>query len=271
MLLDKDLLARRFGRAAPVYRRHARIQERAAAGLLAAVLRRPPPGSPRILDVGCGTGTFTELLLEAFPGAQALALDLSEGMVVEARRRLVGCRVAFTVRDIEAGYPDGRFDLVASSMALQWMLDPGTVVRGAAARLGEGGVLAFAAPAEGTLPELREAYAAAADALRLRAWRHPGLVFQPAARWEEWARKAFAEVEVEELRMVERHPDARAVLEGIRGVGANDCGGGAGPNAVRLLRHALATYDARFAGDGCVRATWRIAIVTARGPRRSRT
>jgi malonyl-CoA O-methyltransferase len=271
MFLDKGLLARRFGRAAPVYRRHARVQERAAAGLVAALLRRQPPGAPRVLDVGCGTGIFTEPLLEAFPGAQALALDLSDGMIAEARRRLVGHRVAFTVGDIEAGYPDGPFDLIASSMALQWMLDPAAVVRGAAARLGEGGVLAFAVPAEGTLAELRQAYAAAADALRLRAWRHPGLAFHPAARWAEWAGQAFAEVEVEELRVAERHPDARAVLEEIRGVGANDCGGGAGPHAVRLLRRALAAYDARFAGEGSVPATWRIAVVTARRPRRSRT
>jgi len=270
MILDKGLLARRFGRAAPAYRHHARVQERAAAGLLRAVLqRRPAERVARLLDVGCGTGLFTELLLEAFPGAHALALDLAPGMIEEARRRLGTRRASFAVADIEAGVPAGPFELVASSMALQWTLDPAAVLRAAAAQLAPGGLLAVAVPAEGTLPELREAYAAAADALALPAWRHPGLAFHPAARWAGWARAAFADVEVEELELVERHRDARAAVDSIRGVGASDCGGGTGPAALRLLRRALAAYDARFAGEGRVPATWRLVLLTARGPRSS--
>lgn len=273
MLLGKELLARRFGRAAPGYLHHARVQERAAAALVRAVRavidrRRPASPPERLLDVGCGTGLSTELLLDAFPEAHALGLDLAPGMIDEARRRLRGRRVSFTVGDVEGGVPAGPFDLVASSMALQWTVDPAAVLRRAAGRLAPGGLLAVAVPAEGTLPELRAAYAAAADALGLSTWRHPGLAFQPAARWAEWARASFSNVAVEELRVVERHAGARAVLESIRGVGANDCGGGAGPAAVRLLRRALAAYDARFAGEDGVPATWSIAIVTARGPGR---
>ncbi|HYD41731.1 MAG TPA: methyltransferase domain-containing protein [Anaeromyxobacter sp.] len=268
MLLDKALLARRFGRAAPRYLRHARVQEQAAGALLRAVLlRRPAEPVARLLDVGCGTGLSTALLLEAFPGAHALALDLAPGMIDEARRRLRGKPVSFTVADVEAGVPAGPFELVASSMALQWTLDPAAVLRAAAGRLTAGGLLAVAVPVEGTLRELREAYAAAADALALPAWRHPGLAFHPAALWAAWARAAFAEVEVEELELEERHADARAALESVRGVGASDCGGAPGPAALRLLRHALAAWDARFARHGSVAATWRIAILTARGPR----
>jgi malonyl-CoA O-methyltransferase len=266
--LNKALLARRFGRAAPRYLRHARVQEQAAAGLVRAALQRPPAARvARLLDVGCGTGLSTALLLEAFPGAHALALDLAPGMLDEARRRLRGRRVSYVLADVEAGVPAGPFELVASSMALQWTLDPAAVLRAAAGRLTPGGLLAVAVPVEGTLRELREAYAAAADALAVPAWRHPGLAFHPAARWGAWARAAFAEVELAELELVERHPDARAAIESVRGVGASDCGGPSGPAALRLLRRALAAYDARFAGQGSVVATWRIAIVTARRPR----
>jgi malonyl-CoA O-methyltransferase len=282
MPLDKQLLARRFGRAATTYLRHARVQERAAAGLLRAILlrrtwSRSRPG--RLLDVGCGTGLFTELLLEAFPGAAGVALDLSPGMIDQARRRLSGRAVDFTVGDIEVGFPEGVFDVVASSMALHWTLDPAAVLRAAADRLAPDGLLAVAVPVEGTLAELRGAYSAAAEALRLRlrpgrepgpiAWRHPMLAFHAAARWEGWARAAFDDVALEEEHVVERHRDPRAALEAIRGVGANDCGGGAGPAAVRLLRRALDEYAVRFSGaGGTVAATWRIALLTARGPRR---
>jgi malonyl-CoA O-methyltransferase len=268
MALDKALLARRFGRAAPDYLRHARIQERAAAGLVDALLREPLPPRPRILDVGCGTGLLTARLLDAFPGATALAVDLAEGMVEEARRQLEGRRVAFGVGDIEEGFPPGEFDVIASSMTLQWMLDPCAVLLGAAGRLAPGGVLGICVPVEGTLPELRAAYVEAAAELGLASWRHPGPELHALERWAGWARAAFEEVEVEEVRAVERYPRARAVLEAIRGVGANDCGGGAGPAAVRLLRRALARYDERHEHGG-IPAAWRLAVLTARHPRRS--
>jgi malonyl-CoA O-methyltransferase len=264
-VLDKVLLARRFGRAASAYERHARIQERAAEALVAALRRRAgAPGPRRVLDVGCGTGLLTARLLDAWPGADALALDLAAGMVDEAGRRLAGRAVRFAVGDIEDGYPDGRFDLIASSMALQWVGDPAAVLRGAAARLGSGGLLALVVPAAGTLCELRAAYAAAAAELGVAGWRHPGLAFHEADRWEGWVREAFGEVELREELVVERHRDARAVLESIRGVGANDCGGGAGPAAVRLLRRGLARYDVEHGGAGGVPATWRLAVLIAR-------
>lgn len=266
-MLDKALLARRFGRAAPAYARHARVQERAAADLMGAVLRGPLPPRPRVLDVGCGTGLLTARLLTALPGAAALALDLAPGMIAEAERRLRGAPVRFLVADVEAGYPGETFDLVASSMALQWTTAPEAVLAGAARCLAPEGLLAVSVPVAGTLVELREAYEEAAAALALPRWRHPGVAFHPAARWAAWAAAAFEEVAVEEIGVVERHACARAALESIRGVGANDCGGGAGPGAVRLLRAALARWDARE-GRGGVPCTWQLAILTARRPRR---
>jgi hypothetical protein len=131
-------------------------------------------------------------------------------------------------------------------------------------------LLALAVPAAGTLWELRAAYAAAAHELGLATWRHPGREFQEADRWAEWARAAFRDVELLEEVVVERYPDALAVLESIRGVGGNDCEGGAGPASVRLLRRALARYDVHRRCEGGVCATWRLAVLTARGPRRER-
>lgn len=268
-MLDKALLARRFGRAAPRYERHAVVQARAARALLAA-LPADAAAAPRarVLDVGCGTGLLTAGLLEVRPEAQILGLDLAPGMVAEAARRLAGKDARFTVGDVEEGFPEERFDLIASSMALQWVQDPAAVLRRAAAHLAPGGALALAVPVEGTLPELREAWAEAARALSVPTWRHPGLAFHAAERWEAWARGAFDEVRLETDRVVERHADARAALESIRGVGGADCGGGAGPAAVRLLRRALAEWDVRHRAPAGVAATWRLAVLLARRPRR---
>ena len=41
----------------------------------------------RILDLGCGTGNLTQRILEQFPDAQIDALDLSEDILEESRKR----------------------------------------------------------------------------------------------------------------------------------------------------------------------------------------
>ncbi len=58
--------------------------------VLAAVHGCCPPGSdqPRILDAGCGTGVSTDYLCHLNPGADVVAVDISEGALQVARERL---------------------------------------------------------------------------------------------------------------------------------------------------------------------------------------
>jgi len=52
------------------------------------LLGRLPAISPkRILDLGCGTGHITRFLAERFPEAAVEGVDISEGMLKEARRK----------------------------------------------------------------------------------------------------------------------------------------------------------------------------------------
>ena len=69
----------------------------------------------RVLEIGCGQGVGTEIILEQFGAAHVTACDLDPGMVDLARRRLAPfCdRVSLSVADaqhLEA--PDDRFDAV---------------------------------------------------------------------------------------------------------------------------------------------------------------
>jgi ubiquinone/menaquinone biosynthesis C-methylase UbiE len=51
------------------------------------VLRHLGPVHGSILDVGCGTGWFVRSVIRGNPGAGAIGVDLSPGMVAQARRR----------------------------------------------------------------------------------------------------------------------------------------------------------------------------------------
>ena len=77
----------------------------------------PPP--LRVLDLGTGTGVVAISLAERYPDAEVVGIDLSPGMIEEARRKLppeLSGRVSFEIGDAAAlEWPDGHFDLVVLS------------------------------------------------------------------------------------------------------------------------------------------------------------
>jgi ubiquinone/menaquinone biosynthesis C-methylase UbiE len=77
----------------------------------------PPPR--RVLDLGTGTGVVALALAERYPEAEIVGIDLSPGMIDEARRKLpseLAGRVRFEVGDAsQLASPDGAFELVVLS------------------------------------------------------------------------------------------------------------------------------------------------------------
>lgn len=71
------------------------------------------------LDLGCGTGRHASWLAEQ--GAVVTAVDFSEGMLNEARRKAGAARIAFLTHDLHAPlpFPDGTFDVIVSGLVLE--------------------------------------------------------------------------------------------------------------------------------------------------------
>jgi tRNA (cmo5U34)-methyltransferase len=85
--------------------------------LVALLAIRPPR---RVLDLGAGTGYTLHRLLEAFPRARALGLDVSGEMLDRARQRLAGLedRVDLRTGNIAAPDIEGAFDAIISILAV---------------------------------------------------------------------------------------------------------------------------------------------------------
>ncbi|MEY4745116.1 MAG: hypothetical protein RL272_1061 [Candidatus Parcubacteria bacterium] len=72
------------------------------------------PASPRrILEIGCGRGDTTRMLLKLFPDAAVVATDYDPGQVALAAKRVASGRLEIRRADATAlPFPDAAFDLV---------------------------------------------------------------------------------------------------------------------------------------------------------------
>ena len=92
-----------------------------------------------VIDLGCGTGRFSEILAEHF-GVQVIGIDPSRKMVDQARRKPVTGNVVY--RQVSAEMlplPDGRADLVFMSMVYHHFAGPAAAARECHRVLRDGG------------------------------------------------------------------------------------------------------------------------------------
>jgi trans-aconitate 2-methyltransferase len=114
---------------------------RPARDLLAQV---PLSDVRRAIDLGCGPGNSTELLVQRYPSAVVSGIDSSKDMLRQARTRLPLCE--FVEGDLENWIPEEPVDLLFANATFQWVPDHLNTMRRLAQALPPGGVLAVQMP-----------------------------------------------------------------------------------------------------------------------------
>jgi tRNA (cmo5U34)-methyltransferase len=94
-------------------------------GAVTELIVRSCPGSPRVLDLGAGTGILSAAIVERAPTAQLHLLDASSEMLEQAAKRLSGHRFQMSVRSLDTDLPSGPFDAVVSALAIHHLSDTG--------------------------------------------------------------------------------------------------------------------------------------------------
>ena len=106
--------------------------------------RLPPFERPRIVDIGCGPGNSTELLIERFPDGRVSGVDNSPAMIEAARKRLPD--VPFSLGDAARWRPSAPCDVLFANALFQWIPSRLQVFKDLVGHLTPGGCLAVQMP-----------------------------------------------------------------------------------------------------------------------------
>ena len=112
--------------------------------------------SPRVLDVGCGTGFLLEQL--AGRGFGGIGIDLSPESVEHANRRLAEIGAADRLTAVVGSAyepPEGPFDLIALTDVLEHLEEPRRCLAALRAQLAPDGLLVISTPNRRSLPGAR--------------------------------------------------------------------------------------------------------------------
>lgn len=152
--MDKELIRRRFSRGRATYTARADAQARIAGKMAGLISRYVPRDSQRrVVEVGCGTGVFTRLLLNQIRPESLWLNDICPEME-DCLSDILGGSVSFHPGDAEqAVFPDGQ-GLIASCSAVQWFVSPERFFRRCAGVLAEGGYFSFSTFGKQNLREI---------------------------------------------------------------------------------------------------------------------
>jgi len=222
-----------------LYTRFEDERTRPAAELLARV----PLDAPRVVvDLGCGPGNSTELLVQRFPSARIVGADSSPAMLATARQRLP--QLSFEQGDIAQWAPAEPVDLAYANASLQWVGDHPRLLPRLLSALAPGGVLAVQMPDNLDEPSHRLMRETAAVLLGTPADdgdRHRARILSAPHYYDLLTPQA--DVDVWRTTYYHRMDDAAAIVQWLRATGLKPY---VDPLAPELQARFLAEYQRRI-------------------------
>jgi len=241
-MIDKNRVSRNFSKGASTYDKAAIIQKHMADKMEIFV-----DGSKeeyRILEVGCGTGIFSEKLLKRFPNSKIDLLDISPTMLEKAREKLGDEeRVSYILKDIEKHLPKEKYDIIFSNATFQWVENQENLFSHLHSILDFGGKIVFSTFGKRTYCELRESFEMMEGSFCFSQ------DFISTGTLKEVVEENFFLLISDEEYMIESYPSVLDFLKMIKNIGANSAVGTGQILTKGRLKELEDIYMRRY-GDG---------------------
>lgn len=249
---DKSAIRQAFSKAANTYDQHAEFQ-RQVGHLLLEKLPCNLSGEV-IVDLGCGTGYFSQQLLAR--GAEVICVDISPQMLLKAQQRCGNANIHYVCMDAESlCLPAKSVDYVFSSLALQWCHRLETPFAQIRRVLKPNGQALFATLMEGSLHELKTAWR------KVDQYQHVNHFHSHIQ-----VKIALAQAECERYHLnwpniTMWYPSAFELMRDLKGIGANHVSGRAsGLTSRRTLLELEQAYQEVRNDKGLLPATYHLCL-----------
>lgn len=219
--LDPRAVRRAFNAAAATYASAAGVQSELRSRLLERLdLVKLQPRV--VLDLGAGGGESARALQDRYPGAQVVALDLSEAMLAHARRRQRFFRRFRRIAADAHRLPlrSASVDLVFSNLMLEWCASPDEVFGEVRRVLRPLGLFTFTTLGPDTLKEVREAWRG------VDAAPHVNRFIDMHDLGDALMRARFAEPVMDVERLTITYADLRALRRELKHSGSRNLAAG---------------------------------------------
>jgi malonyl-CoA O-methyltransferase len=252
--ISKHKVRRAFDRAANSYDAAAVLQKEVCRRLLDKLdyIRLSPQ---LVLDAGVGTGEAVAPLMRRYKKSRLVALDLSEHMLSKALAHGGLLRKPELVcADIEQlPFAANSFDLVFSSLVLQWCNDLSATMRELLRVLRPGGLLMFSTFGPNTLQELRACWQQIDDAVHVNQFTDMHDV------GDELLRSGFADPVMEAEVITVNYEAVDVLMADLRAIGANATaeGGRTGLTTPAVVSRIRQAYE-HYRQDGLLPATYEV-------------
>jgi malonyl-ACP O-methyltransferase BioC len=140
--MNKKLIINRFTKAAQSYHNDAKAQQKIARKMISLLQSSVEGKVKSAVEIGCGTGIYSRLLIDAFRPEELIINDICE-MEQHLTDILTNKNYSFIAHDAEQWDLPQQIDLLTSCSTFQWFGHPGIFFQKAYSALNESGLFAF--------------------------------------------------------------------------------------------------------------------------------
>ncbi|OOG17132.1 malonyl-[acyl-carrier protein] O-methyltransferase BioC [Sphingobacterium sp. CZ-UAM] len=156
--MDKQRISSRFSKAAASYDSAAVVQGQIAEKMIRLLRNHVPIRPDRVLEIGCGTGLLSRLLLQQLSPKHTIFNDICPEMIKSVKSIVLpqhsSQHCSFICADAETCNLPGELDLITSCSTIQWFEDPSAFFARCHTALHAHGILAFSTFGEENMREI---------------------------------------------------------------------------------------------------------------------